>query len=151
MMKLNKKAITFTALIWMFSGIILFVMALAVLSNEMNNLYGGSNDLTYGIVTNSTYEGLQTLQADLDADVRGSDSGQAGYSSLGILTLTRLPKVLWNLMGVTLSFITGGWINNAVGLLPLGSLGDVIIVLLRIIYTIMIIFIIIKLLTRSAV
>jgi hypothetical protein len=150
-MKLNKKAITFTALIWMFSGIILFVMALAVLSNEMNNLYGGSNDLTYGIVTNSTYEGLQTLQADLDADVRGSDSGQAGYSSLGILTLTRLPKVLWNLMGVTLSFITGGWINNAVGLLPLGSLGDVIIVLLRIIYTIMIIFIIIKLLTRSAV
>lgn len=145
----NKKGLTFSSLMWTFVFVTLFILALGVVSNEMNNLYGGSNDLTFGIVTNSTYTALQNYQSSLDSDLRGSDSGQAGYSTLGILTLTKLPKIIWGVMGMMIGFVTGGWIETPLMLLHLGSITIYVLVLFRVLFTVLVMFLIIKLLTRS--
>ena len=147
----GKRAQTFKSLLWLFGLLTLFIIALGVFSSEMNSTYSTNKDLTYGILTNETYEGLQKLQADLDTDVRGTEGGQAGYSTLGILTLTKLPKMLWNLLGVMLNFATGGWIENSIGQMGifLGPLGTTLVIIARVLFTMFIIFIIIKLLTRS--
>lgn len=145
----SKKALTFSSLMWAFVLTTLFMISIGIVSVQMNNLYGGGYDLTYGIVSNSTLTELQEYQSTLDSDIRGSDSGQAGYSSLGILTLTKLPKIIWGVMGMMINFVTGGWLESPLKLLNLGEVTTTLLLLLRILFTVLIIFIVIKLLTRS--
>ena len=142
---MNKRASTFGVWIEVILFSLLFVIALGLIGTNMNAQYGDSKDLSFGLATNNTLQDLKETQASLDASTK---EGQSSFSSLGIFTITTLPKMIMTTLGMTLRFISGGWIKGIVNLMNLGEYTSIVITIFTILYFLIVIFIIIKLLTR---
>ena len=143
--KMNKKGATFQIFMEVIFFSVLFVIALGIIGSNMNSLYSDNKDLSFGIVTNSTIANLESTQASLDSSQK---EGQSSFSSLGLFTITTLPKMIGTIFSTAKDFVTGAWIASLVNLMNLGEYTQWIILVFRILYFIILIFILIKIITR---
>ena len=145
---INKKGASYGSWVEMIIFIVLFIGVLAVLSYTINNDYGTSVDLSYGINSNDTMNNLKSLQVDFDNTAK---DGQASFSTLGIFMLTTIPKMIMTITTMVWGFVSGSWINSIVGLMNLGDYAGLVITLFKLLYFIAVGFILIKVVTRIVV
>ena len=142
----DKRGITLASVLEIMLFSVLFVAALTAVGVSLNTAFSENKDLTYGLVSNTTQKNLESLQDSMESSRL---QGQSGISSLGIFTLTTLPQMIFTILGMTIEFIVGGWINSLVGLMNLGAIAGTVIIVLKLLYYFFLIFVLIKLLTRS--
>ena len=141
----NKRGATFQAFLEVMLFSVLFVGALAIIGSNMNNLYDSDKDLSMGIMSNSTLNNLKSTQSTLESSV---SEGQSSFSSLGIFTITTLPRMLMTVLGIVKDFVLGTWIRNLVELMNLGEYTNLVIIIFQILYFFLLVFVLIKLITR---
>ena len=144
MMK-NKKASTFAIWFEIILFSLLFVLVLGIISSNLNSIHGTNNDLTFGIATSDTLQDMKDLQTSLNT---AQTEGQSSITTLGFFMVTTLPRMIMLTLSTTLKFIGGGWISKLAEIMNLGEYATPIVVILTILYWMMIIFILIKIITR---
>lgn len=142
--KMNKRALSLSSLTEAVIGIIVILSVLAIIIVGMNIKYSKTYDATLGLGTNNTkfafeqYQG--TLQNGLASDANtNSINGVSVVGSWGMIQAG---------LSMALEFVTGGFIQNAIGLLHLGAAGVYLGWALRLLYIFGIAFIMIKLLFK---
>jgi hypothetical protein len=141
----SKKAATFQAFFEVMLISVLFVIVISVIGVQMNGIYGKSNDLSFGIASNSTLHQLEATSTSLSS---AQTSGQSATTSLGLFTLTTIPSMMSTIFSLIKDFVLGGWIANLVNLMQLGPYSAWIITIFQILYFTLLIFILIKLILR---
>lgn len=123
----------------------LFVVGLTIISTNMNNIYDDNHDLSYGLVSNETINDLEQYQTTL---AESTNKGQSTLTSFGYFILSTLPTMILSANSLIWGFISGGFINNIVGLMNLGEFSGIIIIIFRLLYFFAIGFILMKILTK---
>jgi len=116
----NKKAFSLSGFAEAGIGILVILMIFAlVIIPEMNIQYNGTHDPTFGLSTNATRTAFENYQASLQEGMKG-DASTNTYSGVSVVSA-------WSMtiagISMIINFITGGFIQNAVGLLKLGVAG----------------------------
>ena len=115
--------------------IVLFITATSVIIAGMNYQYNESYELPIGVNTSelelvyylqNSSNSLESSEVTFDTDV-----GVQAKSSWGILLTA---------FGTIRTFLSGGFINNVVGLFGLGAVGDAIVTALTVIFVLSLIF-----------
>lgn len=125
-------------------GVILLLLCTAVIIGYMNVDYGQDNDPTFGMSTDTTLQRFKDYQGTLQTGLEG-EAETEGTEGISLSSSWGMVKAG---ISMTFDFVTGGWINNAVGLLNLGSVGDYLALCLRLLFVFSIGFILIKLLFK---
>lgn len=112
-----------------------FLTVLGIVVAGFNGMYGGSNvvPLTDPNVSSSFSNYIDTSTGQIEggeADTQ-ADAGITLSSSWGIT------KNVWKLV---VTFLTGGWIEDTVGMLSLGASGSTLAFTLRLLYIMSMIF-----------
>lgn len=141
---MNKKASSLSGWTEVAIGIIVFLGVLTVIIIRMNTLYSDDYNPTFNIVTNDTLNNLKGYQSTLESGVAGETavSGETGIS------LSTLGNIIISAITIMWGVVTGGWIENIIGLLHLGETGTLLAGGLRILFVFSIGFIIIKLILK---
>lgn len=145
---MNKKGALFSVWVEILLLVVLIIGAIALLSGDLNDTYGGNYDLTGNVLSNSTEESLSNLRSSMGSDL---DSGTSSQSSLGLLQLTTLPKILWGVTNILWDFVNGTTITNLVALLNLGAVGSLVATTLKLILWFSLAFVLLKVITRMVV
>jgi len=141
----NKKAVTFGNIGIMIGLVFLITFSLGLISNDMNDIYNSDKDLSFGLTDNATLTNLKNYESQIKSS---TDEGQSSFSSLGIIQLTTLPKLLFGAFGLIGNFVTGGFITKVIAGLHLGEYAFMTNVVMHIIYYIIVAFILIKIIAR---
>ena len=141
----NCRAATYGGIIEIMLFIVLFIAVITIIGVSMNATYEKNNDLTFGIVTNDTMNDLTEYQKTLDNSTK---EGGMSFSSLGILQLLTLPKMINGIMSLTWSFVSGNFINAIVDAMNLGDYSFIVIVVFKLLYFIGLGLILLKILTK---
>jgi len=119
---------------------VLFVLVLATIITNFNQMYGGSNNL--GLGTNTTKDAFVDYQDTLSSEIKG---GEADFESSSGLTLKSSWGIIKTGMSIIWDFLTGGWIETIVNYMHAPS---EVALIFRILYFLSIGFIILKLLFK---
>ena len=143
---MNNKGTTFAIWVEIVIFLGLFLGVLAIIGANMNETYNKDNDLTFGLNLSSTYNQIQDYSVE---SVNDTTQGQASISDFGIFKLTTAPVMLVKLGTVLWDLLSGQFIVRLVAMMNLGS-GLTLLVsgAFRIVYTITIIFLFLKLVLK---
>lgn len=125
-------------------GILLLVFAFGLVVASLNVDYGKNFDGTLGMTTNTTYNDLVAYQATTEQGMQGEATTNA-FTGISLGTTWGMIKA-----GLTIgfNFVTGGWIENAVGLLRFGAIGTYLGLILRLAFVTSMAFILLKLILK---
>ncbi len=124
---------------------ILIMGVILIIVSNMNIIYEKNNDATFGIAQGDLKNRSIDYQSKIEEAVQ---SGEASTNTISGVSLTTIWAMIKLGLGYTYSFITGSWISGSVGLLGLEESGDLLAVVLRILYSLAIGFIAIKLIMK---
>lgn len=122
---------------------ILFLTAMGFLIVGMNSNYNKNFDATIGF-SSTNITPFVNYQNQLQ---NATASGEAQTGLLGLSVTSTWTMILTGL-NLVWNFLSGGWIEHAIGLLMLGESGHMLAIILRLIYMLSIGFIAIKLITK---
>ena len=142
---MDKKGSTFGVWLEVILFSMLFVVALGVIGSNMNAINHDTKDISYGLATESTLDDLKSVQSSMSSSLT---EGTASISTLGIFTITTIPKIIMTTLNLSLRFVMGGWIKDLVGLMNLGEYTNIILTIFQILYFFVILFILVKIITR---
>jgi hypothetical protein len=125
-------------------GGVLVMLLLGIIMVNMNSLYNQNYDSTFGIASNSTLQSFQDYQGTLETGLEGEAESNALY---GINLLTSW-SIIKTGIKIVIDFVTGQWVQNAVGLLNLGDSGVVLGIILRLLFVFSLGFIVLKILFK---
>lgn len=125
-------------------GIGLVVAAIGVIIFSMNVEYGQSYDPTFNISTDATQQLLQDYQGTLETGI----DGEAQSSAQGGINVVTSWSIIKAGLSMVWSFVTGGFVDNTIGLLPLGNLHTPVSLAFRLLFIFSIGFILIKILFK---
>lgn len=141
---MNKKGASLSGWSEAALGMILMLGALMIIVGFMNAKYNQNNDPTFGMSTNSTLDSFKDYQGTLQTGMEG----EASTNSINGVSLVSSWGMIKTGLNIVFNFVTGGWINNAVGLLSLGEIGNNLALILRLLFILSIGFILIKILFK---
>jgi len=125
-------------------GVILIVACLVIIVGSMNQSYNKNYDGSFGIATNGTLEDFKGYQGTLQTGM----SGEATTNAINGVNVASSWGVIKAGLNMAFNIVTGNWINNAIGLLHLGTAGDWLAMGLRLLFIFSIGFILIKILFK---
>jgi len=125
-------------------GVILLLLCMGIIVSYMNIDYGQDNDPTFGMSTEDTLQDFKDYQGTLQTGLEGEATTE-GTEGISLSSSWGIVKAG---ISMTFDFVTGGWINNAIGLMNLGKAGDYLALGLRLLFVFSIGFILIKLLFK---
>lgn len=140
----NKKGLSLSSLSEAVIGIILFLGILAIIIVAMNVKYGQTYDATIGLGTNDTKTSFEKYQETLQTGL-GSDASTSAISGVNVIGSWGMIQAG---LSMALNFVTGGFIQNAIGLLRLGNAGVYLGWAFRLLFIFGIAFIMIKILFK---
>lgn len=140
----DKKALSLSSLSEAVIGILLILLVVAIIIIGMNVKYDKSYDPTLGLGTNDTVSALNGYQGSIDTGI----STDATTNSLNGVNLVGSWGMVYSGVRIMLDFVTGAFIQNAIGLLHLGQAGTYLGWAFRLLFVFGVAFIIIKLLFK---
>jgi hypothetical protein len=127
----------------------LFLVAFGVIIAGMNVKYGQDRDASFGASSlGNAEETIQEFESDVDQLEEQLEEGEFGFLD-GIIVLGTIGNMVRTIMTGIISFLTGGFIHDIVGLLGLseGTTSSLALVF-RILFVGAIIFLLIKLIFK---
>lgn len=142
--KWDKLGLSLSSLTEAVIGIILFLSVLAIIIVGMNVSYSKSYDATVGLGTDDTRNAFNDYQGTLESGL-ASDSSTSAINGVSVVGSWGM---VYAGLRMTLDFVTGSFIQNAIGLLRLGEAGVYLGWALRLLFIFGIAFIAIKILFK---
>jgi len=140
---MNKKGATLSGWTEVAAFSILTLLLIGIIYANMNLIYGSNIDATFGLNPNSSLAGLKEYQSTLQSNI---DTGKADTEAITGLSVTTVWEMIKAGLGMTVSFLTGGWIEkistDLIGFAPEVAL------IFRILFLISLGYIVIKLLLK---
>lgn len=140
----DKRALSLSSLTEAVIGIILILGCLAIVMIGMNVKYNQNYDSSFGMLTNDTRASLEGYQTPLQNGL----SSDASTNAINGVNVVGSWGMIYSGIKIMLDFVTGGFIQNAVGLLHLGQAGLWLGWALRLLFIFGIAFIVIKILFK---
>ena len=125
-------------------GVILIMLCLGIIVAYGNISYNQNNDPTFMMSSNASLEKFKAYQGTLEEGMKG----EASTSLISGISLSSSWNMVRYGLSVVFDFVTGGWIQNAVGLLGFGEAGIYLALILRLAFVFSIGFILLKILFK---
>jgi len=122
---------------------IAFLTVFGIIVTNFNGMYGEDNQVGFG--TNTTAEEFIDYSDSADDKVRG---GEADFDSNSGMTLKESWGITKGVYKIVMSFVTGGFIEDAFYYTNLGESGQSFALILRILWTLSLIFAILYILFK---
>lgn len=142
---MNKKGNTYIFWVEVIIFLGLFLLVMGIIGLDMNNKYGDDKDLTMGMNLSNNVDSLSEYK---DTVTNGTSEGQASLTDFGVIKLLTIPSMIYQVTALLWNFVSGSFINTLVYNMNLGVYGTYIASFFRILYIIVIAFILIKLVLR---
>lgn len=141
---MNKKAASLSGFSEAIIGVLLFLSCIVIVMVAMNHDYGQNYDPTFGITTNETANALNNYPGTLQAGMEG----EASTNAIQGVNVVSSYGIIKEGLSIVFQFLTGGFIQNAVGLLNLGQAGTILGLSLRLLFILAVGFILIKIIFK---
>jgi hypothetical protein len=141
---MNKKGLSLSSLTEAMIGCILILLLVGIIIIGMNTSYNQNYDSSVGLGTNDTITSLNNYQTPLQNGL----STQASNNAINGVNVVGSWGMIYAGITTTLNFATGGFIQNAIGLLQLGTAGVWLGWAFRLLFIFGIVWIVIKLLFK---
>lgn len=125
-------------------GVTLVVLMMGIIIVGFNAKFSKNYNPTFGISSNATTQAFIDYQQTIETGLEG----EATTSSLTGISLGTTWSMIKSIVTVILDFVTGGWIENAIGLMQLGTAGTYLGFFLRILFMLSLGFIILRLILK---
>lgn len=141
---MNRKAASLSGFSEAIIGVLLFLGCVVTVMVSMNHDYGTNYDPTFGIATNDTATALNNYPDTLKTGVEG----EASTNAIQGVNVVAAYGIVKEGLSIVFQFLTGGFIQNAVGLLNLGQAGVMLGLALRLLFILAVGFILIKIIFK---
>jgi hypothetical protein len=125
-------------------GLILIMLCIGIIIGYMNINYSKTYDSSFGINVTGDLDRFNDYQGTLQTGMKG----EAETNAVNGLSLATAWGIILGGVDAVIKFVTGQWISNAIGLMQLGTAGDYLALILRILLIFSIGFIMIKILFK---
>lgn len=113
-----------------------FLTILTIIIAGFNSMYSKNYSIGIGDRTNAT----QKLINYQDTSSEKMTGGEVSFTSASGVTLKTSWDIMTSLFSILWDFITGGWIHDLISTMGLGEAGDVLALILQVLYFISVIF-----------
>jgi hypothetical protein len=113
-----------------------FLTILTIVIAGMNSMYHKNYSIGIGDRTNAT----QRLIGYQDTSSEKMTGGEVSFTSASGVTLKTSWDIITSLSSIIWDFITGGWIHDLISNMGLGQAGDVLALILQVLYFVSVVF-----------